>query len=637
MILRELLSHLPKAVASGNLDYVANGVSADSRNVKPGMVFVAIRGEESDGHKFIESAIKKGAVAIVAEAAPDAGTSEKIVWIHSNDTRVALGTIASALAGNPSAQLRTVGVTGTNGKTTTTFLLQHIMKQSWTRAGLLGTITVDDGVERSEATHTTPSADILQSQLGAMVANGCRGVAMEVSSHGIEQKRTAAVQFDAAIFTNFSQDHLDYHGSMAAYFEVKKALFEGLPQQEGKKKPFAVINSDDLYGAKLVKELTEKFGDGIKIITYGMGAHCDFKVTKIKQQVRGTEFQLDNRGKSYLVRTPFIGRFNVYNTLAAIAGASAAGIKPRDAVKALEDAPQVPGRLELIGTREGATVFVDYAHTPDALQNVCATLKDLEPNKLITVFGCGGDRDKSKRPLMGAVASKISDLCLITSDNPRSEDPETIIKQIEAGMKSKAYRPIPDRDEAIRTAVNVASRGDIVLIAGKGHELYQELADEKVLFDDRRVARWALKDKPVAELEEEEKPRERSYDNFDRKDSGDFKRDKFSGDKPERRDGERPEYQRPAKYGERRVGEQPDNRGGDRRDSRGGDRRDDRRDSRGGDSRNSRGGERRGGGERRDDRGVERSDNRSGDRRDSRGGERRSFDDKRNDTNNDEK
>ena len=623
MILRQILSQLPKAVASGNLDHVANGVTADSRKVKPGMVFVAIRGEESDGHKFIGSALQKGAIAIVAETAPDADADEKIVWIHSRDTRTALGTIASAFADNPSSKLRTVGVTGTNGKTTTTFLLQHIMKQSWTRAGLLGTITVDDGVERSDATHTTPSADILQSQLGAMVANGCRGVAMEVSSHGIQQKRVAAVQFDAAIFTNFSQDHLDYHGSMAAYFDVKKALFEGLAQQEGKKKPVAVINSDDLYGEKLVKEL----GDDVKVITYGMGAHCDFKVTKIKQQVRGTEFQLDNRGKSYLVRTPFIGRFNVYNTLAAIAGAAAAGIKPRDAVKALAEAPQVPGRLELVGTRDGVTLFVDYAHTPDALENVCSTLKDLGPNKLITVFGCGGDRDQMKRPLMGEVASKLSDLCLITSDNPRSEDPDAIIKEIEAGMKSKAYRPVPDREEAIRTAVNVAATGDIVLIAGKGHERYQEVAGEKILFDDRKVSSWALKDK-IVELEEEAPERERSYDNFDRKDKGDFKRDKFSDDKRERKDGEKPEYERPAKYGERRVGEQADKRGGERRDFRGGERRDDR----GGDRRDSRGGERRDSraGDRRDDRGGDRG----GDRRNDRG-ERRSFDAKRNDSNKD--
>lgn len=598
MILRQLLSHLPKAVASGNLDHVANGVTADSRKVKPGTVFVAIRGEESDGHKFIGSALKKGAIAIVAESAPDADFDEKVVWIHSCDTRSALGIIASAIADSPSAKLRTVGVTGTNGKTTTTFLLQHIMKQSWTRAGLLGTITVDDGVERSEATHTTPSADILQGQLGAMVANGCRGVAMEVSSHGIEQKRVAAVQFDAAVFTNFSQDHLDYHGSMAAYFDVKKALFEGLAQQEGKKKPVAVINSDDLYGEKLVKEL----GDDVNVITYGMGAHCDFKVTKIRQQVRGTEFQLDNRGKSYLVRTPFIGRFNVYNTLAAIAGAAAAGIKPRDAVKALAEAPQVPGRMELVGTREGVTLFVDYAHTPDALENVCKTLKDLGPNKLITVFGCGGDRDPIKRPLMGEVASKLSDLCLITSDNPRSENPDAIIKEIEAGMKSKAYRPVPDREEAIRTAVNVAATGDIVLIAGKGHETYQEVAGEKLLFDDRKISRWALKDK-IVEVPEEKPERERSYDNFDRKDKGDFKRDKFSDDKRDRNDGGKPEYERPAKYGERRVGEQADKRAGDRRDSRSGERRDFR------------------GGDRRDDRGGNH-------------GERRPFDDKRNDSNN---
>lgn len=562
MILRELISHLPKAVASGNLDHVAKGVTADSRKVKPGMVFVAIRGAEADGHKFIKSALKKGAVAIVAESAPEG--DEKTVWIHSGDTRKALGVIASALAGDPSASLKTVGITGTNGKTTTSFLLHHIMKQSWTRAGLLGTIKFDDGVEEVVATHTTPAADALQGELKSMVENGCRGVSMEVSSHGIEQQRVSAVKFDAAIFTNLTQDHLDYHGSMEAYFAAKKALFESLPQQEGNKKPKAVINSDDFYGEKLVKDL----GDSVNIITYGMGAHCDFKVTKIKQQVRGTEFQLDNRGKSYLVRTPFIGRFNVYNTLAAIAAAAAVGIKPRDAVKALESAPQVPGRMELIGTRAGVNVFVDYAHTPDALKNAIATLKDLEPKKLITVFGCGGDRDQLKRPLMAEVASGGSDLCLITNDNPRSEDPAEITKAIEAGMKNKAYRVILDREEAIRTAVNVADMGDIVLIAGKGHETYQEFADETVDFDDRKICFWALKDKPVEELVEEEKPREKSYNNFDRKDSGDFKRDDYNRDGKKEQRGEKPEYQRPAKFGIREAGEKRDDRRGnnDRRD-----------------------------------------------------------------------
>lgn len=584
MILRELLTYLPKAVASGNLDQVAKSVTADSRAVKAGSVFVAIKGAEADGHQFIESAIKKGAVAIVAEKAPAADYSEKAVWIHSAETRKALGKVASALAGDPSSQLKVVGVTGTNGKTTTSFLLHHIMQSAWMRAGLLGTIKVDNGLEEKDATHTTPSADTLQASLAEMVDNGCRGVSMEVSSHGIDQNRTDAVKFDAAVFTNLSQDHLDYHGSMDAYYEVKKSLFANLPQQEGKKKPMAVINLDDRYGEKMVKELE----DDVNVVTYGMGAHCDFKISKIRQSVRGTEFQLDNRGKSYLVRTPLIGRFNVYNALAAIAGASAAGIKPRDAVKALAEAPQVPGRMELIGFKEGATVFVDYAHTPDALVNACATLRDLEPNKLITVFGCGGDRDKLKRPLMGEAASEGSDLCLITSDNPRSEDPEAIIKEIEAGMKSKAYRPITDREEAIRTAVNIAGKGDVVLIAGKGHETYQQFAEETIDFDDRKVARWALRDKPVA------KPKA----DFQKKDS--FKRDRFQDEKPERREGEKPEYQKPEKYGERRVGEQNENRRGDKRD---GGRRDfkggDRRDKRDGGKRDFRGGDRRDNGGRR--------------------------------------
>ncbi len=557
MILRELLSYLPKAVVFGNLDHVAKGVTADSRKVKSGMAFVAIRGVEADGHKFIGSAIKKGVVAIFAETAPPANYSEKAVWVHTKDTPNALGVIASALAGTPTVQLKTVGVTGTNGKTTTTFLLQHIMKQVWTRAGLLGTIKVDNGIDRVDTTHTTPAADLLQAQLGEMLANGCRGVAMEVSSHSIAQKRVAAVQFDAAVFTNLSQDHLDYHGSMDAYYEVKKSLFANLPLQEGKKKPMAIINSDDMYGEKLVKNLSED----VNVITYGMGAHCDFKVTKIRQQVRGTEFQLDNRGKSYLVRTPLIGRFNVYNALAAIAAAAAVGIKPCDAVKALEASPQVPGRMEHVGTRDGVNVFVDYAHTPDALKNVCATLKDLEPNKLITVFGCGGDRDKMKRPLMAEMASELSDLCLITSDNPRSEDPEAILKDVEKGMKTKAFRSIIDRNEAIRTAVNVAVAGDIVLIAGKGHETYQKFADEMIDFDDRKVARWALRDKPAPKPKKTEK----KFSNFERKNSGDFKRGKYDDDKPKKKfEGERPKYQRAEKYGERRVGKQSDKRrGGD--------------------------------------------------------------------------
>lgn len=535
MNLRELITHLPKAVSSGNIDHDVTGVTADSRQVKPGSVFVAIKGTDSDGHKFIETAVKKGAVAIIASIAPDERWTDSVAWVHSSDTRDALGCVASALHNDPSSQLKVAGITGTNGKTTTAFLLHHIMKDSWTRAGLLGTIKNSDGVNERGATLTTASADVIQRQLGQMVENGCRGVAMEVSSHGIHQKRVDAVKFDVAIFTNLTQDHLDYHLTMDAYYEAKKALFAGLQFQEGKKKPIAVVNLDDRYGEKLVKELDEK----INIVTYGQGAHCDFKATKIVQQVRGTEFQLDNRGKSYLVRIPLIGRFNVYNCLAAIAGAAAVGIKTRDAVKALATVPQVPGRLEFVGSKGGISVFVDYAHTPDALKNACATLNDFSPRRLITVFGCGGDRDQSKRPLMGAAASEASDACVITSDNPRSEDPETIIKQIEAGMKTKAFQSVVDREEAIVGAIHAAEQGDIVLIAGKGHETYQQLANKMIQFDDRKVAAYALRDtfvvteQKLMERFSGGKSEDNKQRNFTRKDNDGYEKRELNNDKRE--------------------------------------------------------------------------------------------------------
>ena len=558
MILRELLIHLPRAVASGNLDHVATSVTADSRQVKPGSVFVAIKGTDSDGHKFIKAAVDKGAIAIVATTAPDQNCSEKVTWIHSSDTRDALGRVASALHNDPSAKLKVAGITGTNGKTTTAFLLHHIMQDSWTRAGMLGTIKNNDGINERPAKLTTASADVVQRQLAKMVDNGCRGVAMEVSSHGIDQKRVDAVKFDVAIFTNLTPDHLAYHLTLASYYEAKKALFASLQYQDGKKKPVAVINHDDRYGEKMVKELAEK----INIVTYGQGAHCDFKATKIVQQVRGTEFQLDNRGKSYLVRIPLIGRFNVYNCLAAIAAAAAMGIKPRDAVKALAEVPQVPGRLELVGSKGGISVFVDYAHTPDALKNACATLNDFSPRRLITVFGCGGDRDQSKRPLMGTAASEASDACVITSDNPRSEDPEAIIKQIEAGMKTKVFQSVVDREEAIVGAINAAEQGDIVLIAGKGHETYQQLADKMIQFDDRKVAAYALRDTFVVT---EQKLMERfsggksddKQRNFTRKDNDGYEKREFNNDKREFDD------RRPQKGSEdRKNGRYSDPKGG---------------------------------------------------------------------------
>lgn len=492
MTLRDLIASLHRPLVAGPLDVEIRAVTADSRLVEPGTAFVAVRGDHRDGRQFIPMALERGAAAILSDTAAETGHPDEVPHVQVADVRHALAAFARALAGDPSRKLKLAGVTGTNGKTTTAFLLHHLMKRVWHRAGLLGTVIVDDGEEAKPATHTTPGPVELNRLLARMVDHGCRGAAMEVSSHGIDQKRVDGIAFDAAIFTNLTQDHLDYHGSIEAYAATKFSWFEALAADPLGKKPVAVVNTDDAYGEKLVALL----GTGLPLLRYGFNVHCDFRANNFKQSARGMEFELAAKGKSYLVRSPLIGRFNVYNSLAALAAASVLKIPLREAIAALADAPQVPGRLEFCGARDGVTVFVDYAHTPDALENVCRTLKELQPNRLITVFGCGGDRDKGKRPLMGKAASELSDACIVTSDNPRGEDPEAILKDIEAGMSGSRYKIVADRAEAIRIAIHAAGRGDIVLIAGKGHEAYQQFADRTVDFDDRREARRALAERP---------------------------------------------------------------------------------------------------------------------------------------------
>ncbi|MBT8038273.1 MAG: UDP-N-acetylmuramoyl-L-alanyl-D-glutamate--2,6-diaminopimelate ligase [Verrucomicrobiae bacterium] len=498
MNLRHIIKCLPKATISGDLNKEVVGVTSDSREVVAGSIFVAVRGSDSDGQKYIPEAIKQGACAIVSEVAPGAEVNDKLCWAHVPDARAAVAALACRWNKNPSADMKVVGITGTNGKTTTAFITHAVMQKVWTRAGLLGTVQVDDGEHVTPATHTTPGPIELQATLRTMVDNGCRGVAMEISSHALEQKRTDGLQLDVAVFTNFSQDHLDYHGNMENYFAAKCRLFELLGSQEGKKKPTAVIHLDDPYGQRLVEE----FEGRLYFLTYGHGVHADLRVGRAVQTVRGTEFDVSFKGRDYRVCTPYIGRFNVSNCAAALAACIAAGVKPRDAVRALADAPQVPGRMEKVGTRDGATVFVDYAHTPDALINACAALRESNPRNLITVFGCGGDRDSSKRRLMGQAAAEGSEFCIITSDNPRSEDPHSIIQDIEKGMVGKRYQSIPDRMEAIQTAVNLSGEGDIILVAGKGHETYQEVAGQRIDFDDRRAAYKAINLKKVKEEEE---------------------------------------------------------------------------------------------------------------------------------------
>ena len=377
-------------------------------------------------------------------------------------------------------------MTGTNGKTTTAYIAHSLLKQSWLRAGLIGTIAYDNGEEITPSTHTTPGPLELEHLLKEMFENGCRGVSMEVSSHALDQERVAGINFNVGIFTNLTQDHLDYHHTMENYFQAKAKLFEQMAQDtRARRKPVAVINIDDAYG----RRLAEMFSGRMAVKTYGSALGADFRMLVHHATAKGSEYELEYKGKSYLVRVPLIGKFNMYNSLAALAAVICAGIPVRDAIANLQNIPQVPGRLQLFTHPGGAQIFIDYAHTPDALENVCRTLKEICSRRLITVFGCGGDRDKGKRPLMGAVAARLSNACIVTSDNPRSEEPLSIISQITAGMPEGRYAIIPDRARAIATAIEQARLGDVVLIAGKGHENYQELSTGRIDFSDAKEVR----------------------------------------------------------------------------------------------------------------------------------------------------
>ena len=506
MLLRILISPLKKSTTAGPLDGEISAITADSREAGEGKLFAAIRGTSLDGHRFIPAVLASGCTAILAESAPPLDLPPSIAWLHVPDSRSALATLAATFHTQPAKTLCLAGVTGTNGKTTTVFLIHHIMKAIWHRAGLLGTIFIDDGETQTPAKHTTPGSIELNAILAHFRDNACRGAAMEVSSHGIDQKRVHDIPFDAAVFTNLTQDHLDYHGTLEKYMAAKASWFHTLAAHPNGKKPVAVINTDDPRGNDLATALEGK----MPILRYGFNVRCDFRANNFFQKRDGMTFELTVKGKSYLVRAPYIGRFNAYNLLAAITTAAACGIKPRQAIAALADSPQVPGRMENVGNTGGTTVFVDYAHTPDALENACRTLKELNPRRLITVFGCGGDRDSAKRPLMAAAAARFSDILIVTSDNPRSENPDTIIAEIVKGLPKKiAHLTIPDRAEAIAAAIAQALSGDIILIAGKGHETYQQFADHTIDFDDRKKARLALRNRAseIAEMRENPPPR----------------------------------------------------------------------------------------------------------------------------------
>jgi UDP-N-acetylmuramoyl-L-alanyl-D-glutamate--2,6-diaminopimelate ligase len=490
MQLKTLLTAISVRQIIGPPDRSVESIAYDSRRVQRNGLFVALRGEKFDGHDFIEQAIEKGASVIVAEREQK---YPRATCVAVENTRTAVADLSAAFYGYPARKLKLVGITGTNGKTTTTFLIQHICEKAGVRCGLIGTVRYQLGERVLPAARTTPESLDLQELLAQIVNAGCRAAAMEVSSHALALDRTRGLEWDVAVFTNLTQDHLDFHGTMKNYFESKLKLFSELASQQKKRKPVAVINIDDRYGEQLVGKIDKS----TSLITYGMGARADFRASNYRMEFGGTSYQLDARGKSYLVRIPLIGRFNVANSLAALAAANAMGIGVREAVLSLGKSPQVPGRLEMVPAKRQFQIFVDYAHTPDALLNVLKTLRELEPRRLIVVFGCGGDRDREKRPLMAQVVDLNADYAIITSDNPRKEDPAAIISHVERGFRSSHYEKIIDRAEAIARAIALAQPRDIVLIAGKGHETYQEFADHTVPFDDIQVARRALENHPV--------------------------------------------------------------------------------------------------------------------------------------------
>src|SRR5258708_18314138 len=432
MQLKTLLSATAVRQVIGTLECTVQNIAYGSRRGQRNGMFVAVRGEKSDGHEFIDSAIEKGASVIVTEREEQ---HPRVTCLVVENTRAALADFAATFYGHPGRKLKLAAVTRTNGKTTTTFLIKHICENAGLRCGLIGTVRYEIGERVLPAIRTTPESLDLQELLAQIVNAGCQAAVMEVSSHALAQDRPRGLEWNVAVFTNLTQDHLDFHGTMKSYFESKMKLFTGLGSQKKKRKPVAIVNIDDRYGEQLLDKIDKR----IPVITYGMGMRAEFRASNYRVESSGTSYQLDARGKSYLVRVPLIGRFNVTNSVAALAAANALGINLRDAVFSLGKSPQVPGRLELVPARRQFQVFIDYAHTPDALGNVLKTLRELEPQRVIAVFGCGGDRDRQKRPLMAEIADRLPDYSIVTSGNPRKERPSASIPETENGCRSNSY------------------------------------------------------------------------------------------------------------------------------------------------------------------------------------------------------
>jgi UDP-N-acetylmuramoyl-L-alanyl-D-glutamate--2,6-diaminopimelate ligase len=475
------------AVPAAARTVAVSAVVYDSRRATAGSVFVALRGLKADGREFVPQAISRGASLVVAEVAR--GDGDTTPWVVVSDARLALALLADAFYDHPSRRMQVVGVTGTNGKTTTAYLLASMLDAAGLKAGLLGTVTYRLGGEEREASRTTPEAPDVQHLLNEMIEQGCRSAVMEVSSHALALKRVDGMRFAAGIFTNLTRDHLDFHEDMESYFLAKRRLFEMLPDDAP-----GVINLDDPRGASLLDVCRRP-------VTFAIARAADVTPGPLEMTLSGLTFEVRTPRGPIPMTSKLVGRPNVSNILAATAAAMALDI-PLDAIaEGVRVLPGVPGRFEVVSAPEDdVTVVVDYAHTDDALRNLLETARPLAPKRLLTVFGCGGDRDRTKRPLMGMVAARLSDIVVITSDNPRTEEPQRIIDEIKRGIpagsqpggRAPDIRAIVDRRDAIERAVEMSEPGDLVLIAGKGHEKYQQIGDRVLPFDDGEVAREAL-------------------------------------------------------------------------------------------------------------------------------------------------
>jgi UDP-N-acetylmuramoyl-L-alanyl-D-glutamate--2,6-diaminopimelate ligase len=484
--LNELITGLQYEVLKGSTTCMLAGVTADSRKVKPGWAFVAIPGVKVDGHTFIGQALARGASVVVVDRPLDLTTTQSTCCLRVPDTRLAIAHLAAAFFGHPSRQLRLIGVTGTNGKTTSTYLLEAVLRAHGLTPGVIGTVTYRYAGHERIANQTTPAAEDTQRLLREMVDAGVSHCVMEVSSHALSQHRVWASQFAAALFTNLTQDHLDYHADMAAYYAAKSRLF--ITYQPG----VAVLNCDDPAGEQLSHETRAP------VITYGFSPASDVGVEHLAMDANGIALTVRLRGQPVRVHSRLIGRHNVYNILGVLATANGLGLGIEQTVLGIEHLQTVPGRFERVDGGQPFNVLVDYAHTDDALRNILQAARGIATGRILVVFGAGGDRDHGKRSRMGRVAAQYADLAVITSDNPRTESPMTIIRAIERGFRESGhtapYRLIEDRAYAIREAIRLARAGDVVVIAGKGHETYQSVGDQRFPFDDRQVATQVLQD-----------------------------------------------------------------------------------------------------------------------------------------------